>query len=399
MIQILSDHLSTLFRMTRVYQWVCLFICLLSIARKIQGNVNVTLTVLESAKSKGAVCLDGSAPGFYYDKGSVNNWVIFFEGGGWCRNSSECKNRVQGRLGSSKYMYPVNSLGDILSQSPAENPDFYNWHRVHVGYCDGSSYTGDVEGVDRVTNDTYRGARIFDALMEHFQAQGMKNAKNAILSGNSAGGLATLIHCDRFRALFPSTTRVKCLADSSYFINDEKMKGDKIFQSSFEFLVNSMGSAKSLHQECTSKMRPSLCFFPQNFLQYVKTPIFLTMSAFDQIQLKYGLSESYEQCAINSNCTSNELKTIQELRLHFLSLLPKSNSQSIAIWISNCVTHEFTYFSWYGRDKIKVMGDKTYAEAFGDWYFDRNTSPIRAIDMSNKPVDCSAFGQHPRRKP
>ncbi|RAL38452.1 hypothetical protein DM860_002430 [Cuscuta australis] len=345
---------------------------------KIEGMVNVTLTVVDSALSTGAVCLDGSAPGFYYDMGygeGANNWVIFFEGGGWCKNGEDCKNRATQRLGSSKNMYPMISLNDMLSENATENPDLFNWHRVHVAYCDGSSYTSDVEAVDPATGGTYRGARIFDALMTYFQSQGMKDAKNAILAGNSAGGLATMIHCDRFRALFPSTTRVKCLADSAYFINDDQFQGDKIFQSSFDFLVNSMGSAKSLPQECTSKMLPSLCFFPQNIIQYVKTPIFIVMSAFDQIQLRYGLSQQpYEQCAIHNNCSPTELKTIQDLRMHFLNLLPKGDSQSIGIWVPNC----------------------TYAEVFGDWYFDRATSPIRAIDKSDKPIDCTAYGQHPR---
>lgn len=29
-------------------------------------------------------------------------------------------------------------------------PDFYNWNRVAIRYCDGSSFTGDVEKVDPV---------------------------------------------------------------------------------------------------------------------------------------------------------------------------------------------------------------------------------------------------------
>jgi len=28
--------------------------------------------------------------------------------------------------------------------------DFYNWNRIKVRYCDGSSFTGDVEAVDTV---------------------------------------------------------------------------------------------------------------------------------------------------------------------------------------------------------------------------------------------------------
>ncbi|CAI5483906.1 unnamed protein product [Closterium sp. Yama58-4] len=40
------------------------------------------LILAEEGRAEGAVCLDGSAPGFYYRKGygsGQNNWVLFFE--------------------------------------------------------------------------------------------------------------------------------------------------------------------------------------------------------------------------------------------------------------------------------------------------------------------------------
>jgi hypothetical protein len=41
----------------------------------------------------------------------------------------------------------------------------------------------------------------------------------ALLSGCSAGGLASILHCDEFRDLFPRTTRVKCLSDAGLFLD------------------------------------------------------------------------------------------------------------------------------------------------------------------------------------
>ena len=41
----------------------------------------------------------------------------------------------------------------------------------------------------------------------------------ALLSGCSAGGLATIIHCDEFRGFFPETTKVKCLSDAGLFLD------------------------------------------------------------------------------------------------------------------------------------------------------------------------------------
>lgn len=41
----------------------------------------------------------------------------------------------------------------------------------------------------------------------------------ALLTGCSAGGLATLIHCDDFQARLPKSANVKCLADGSLFLD------------------------------------------------------------------------------------------------------------------------------------------------------------------------------------
>ena len=58
----------------------------------------------------------------------------------------------------------------------------------------------------------------------------------ALLSGCSAGGLASIIHCDRFRALFQEGAKVKCFSDAGYFIN-----GWVIIQ------VNLLGEANSAY--------------------------------------------------------------------------------------------------------------------------------------------------------
>ena len=41
----------------------------------------------------------------------------------------------------------------------------------------------------------------------------------ALLSGCSAGGLASILKCDEFRELFPSSTKVKCLSDGGLFLD------------------------------------------------------------------------------------------------------------------------------------------------------------------------------------
>jgi len=55
--------------------------------------------------------------------------------------------------------------------------------------------------------------------MEELMAKGMHNADQALLGGCSAGGLALILHCDRFRSLFPNNTKVKCLSDAGLFLD------------------------------------------------------------------------------------------------------------------------------------------------------------------------------------
>lgn len=103
---------------------------------------------------------------------------FYFQGGGWCNNVTTCLSRKNTRLGSSKQMVENLAFSGILSNKPQFNPDFYNWNRVKVGYCDGSSFTGDVQEVNPITKLHFRGARVFLAVMEELLAKGMKNAEN-----------------------------------------------------------------------------------------------------------------------------------------------------------------------------------------------------------------------------
>jgi hypothetical protein len=54
--------------------------------------------------------------------------------------------------------------------------------------------------------------------------KGLENADAAILSGCSAGGLATYLHCDAFASLV-APTPAKCVADAGYFANIPSLFG------------------------------------------------------------------------------------------------------------------------------------------------------------------------------
>ncbi|XP_002519911.2 pectin acetylesterase 8 [Ricinus communis] len=394
---------------SRLGQWLILLACVLLLTNT--EGLFVEITYVKNAVAKGAVCLDGSPPAYHLDKGfgtGINSWLVHFEGGGWCNNITTCLSRKNTRLGSSKQMGPQIAFSGIMSNRRRYNPDFYNWNRVKIRYCDGSSFTGDVQAVNPATNLHFRGARIWLAVIEELLAKGMKNAENALLSGCSAGGLASILHCDGFRALLPMGTNVKCLSDAGYFINARDVSGAAHIQTYFNEVVSLHGSAKNLPLSCTSRLKPALCFFPQYLVQQIRTPLFILNAAYDSWQIKNILAPgvadprgSWNSCKLDiNNCSPIQLKTMQDFRMRFLSALYRSaNSSSKGLYIDSCYAHcqTETQETWFMADS-PVLSKTKIAKAVGDWFYDR--IPFQKIDCPYpcNPT-CSNNGLNPRDNP
>ena len=110
------------------------------------GETVMNLVMLNDTDKTGAVCLDGTPGGFYFSPATNNankdNWQIYFQGGGWCYDELDCWGRSNGNLGSSKGWAKTGSLGGLLSSDCEKNPDFCNFNRVWMVYCDGNSFSG-----------------------------------------------------------------------------------------------------------------------------------------------------------------------------------------------------------------------------------------------------------------
>ncbi|XP_021889592.1 pectin acetylesterase 7-like [Carica papaya] len=352
--------------------WACLALCALMLLRT-QG-AGVGITYLESAVAKGAVCLDGSAPAYHFDKGfgsGINNWLVHMEGGGWCTDIATCSERKNTQKGSSKFMVKQFGFSGILGSKQKSNPDFFNWNRIKIRYCDGSSFTGDIEAVNPANKLFFRGARVWHAIIDDLLAKGMRNAQNAILSGCSAGGLASILHCDEFRQLLPSTAKVKCVADAGYFIHGKDISGGSFIESFFGKVVATHGSAKNLPASCTSRTRPELCFFPQYVVPHMQTPIFIINAAYDSWQIKNILAPSavdrkkeWKNCKLDlKKCSSAQLQTVQAFRQQVVNAVtPLHNSTSRGLFLDSCYTHcqAGGADTWSG-DKSPTVGNTVHS--------------------------------------
>ncbi|GJN21961.1 hypothetical protein PR202_gb09485 [Eleusine coracana subsp. coracana] len=364
-----------------LYAWCFAFVWLwgLVLARHGVRATLVDITYVKGAVAKGAVCLDGSPPAYHLARGfgsGVNSWLVHFEGGGWCSNVTTCLERKGTRLGSSKKMAKQIAFSGILSDAPENNPDFYNWNKVKVRYCDGSSFTGDVEGVDPG----------FARLTKLCQA---------LISGCSAGGLTSILHCDRFHDLLPTGANVKCLSDAGFFINVRDVAGEGYITAFFNNVVTTHGSAKNLPPSCTSMLPPGMCFFPQNEVKQIQTPLFILNAAYDSWQVRNilipGIADrhgKWRSCKHDiDQCSADQLQILQGFRDDFLRAVEEQgNSASRGLFINSCFVHCQSEIQelWLASDS-PMLGNTKIASAVGDWFFDR--SSFQNIDC---PYPCDS---------
>uniref|UniRef100_A0ACD5U4B1 Uncharacterized protein n=1 Tax=Avena sativa TaxID=4498 RepID=A0ACD5U4B1_AVESA len=294
-------------------------VALLVVAAAVEDRLMVGMTLVPDAASTGAVCLDGSPPAYHLHRGSgdgARGWLLQFEGG---RRRRVVQQRAVVRRGSTSLMNKLEVFSGVLSNDPAMNPDFYNWNRVKLRYCDGGSFAGDSEfrnGVrilkitsqvtGRCTAYVYelltawflpqymqssviymRGQRIWDAIITDLSLKGLDKAEKVLLSGCSAGGLATFFHCDNLQERLGGAATVKCMSDAGFFLDVDDISGNNTIRPFFSNLVALQGAEKYLNEDCLNlTLDPYQCFFPQYVLPNIKTPYFILNSAYDVYQVK-----------------------------------------------------------------------------------------------------------------
>ena len=132
----------------------------------------MSLQMLNNTATSGAVCLDGTPAGFYYSPAAnptaSTSWQIYFQGGGWCYDEMDCYGRSSTNLGSYTNWAPTGKLGGVVSADCQINPDFCNFHRVWMVYCDGNSFSGNRYDPILVKDKLlyFRGRRIIDETLK-----------------------------------------------------------------------------------------------------------------------------------------------------------------------------------------------------------------------------------------
>ena len=157
---------------------------------------------------------------------------------------------------------------DILDMDPTKNRLFHSYNHVVIPYCSSDVWLGEettnTEAVGRSDSQcdcfnyttsanqngcfnfnpnsenlqfTFRGKIIFQSIIRQLLADyGMMNADRVILAGSSAGGLGAVNHAKWTREILNSSTELKVLFDSAWFID---------FQDGIEAVFNGVTKSSS----------------------------------------------------------------------------------------------------------------------------------------------------------
>ncbi|KAM0831738.1 hypothetical protein ACQ4PT_065337 [Festuca glaucescens] len=351
----------------------------------------VNLTIVAGAAEKGAVCLDGTPPGYHLQRGSGDgsgSWIIHLQGGAWCGTLKDCYDRSMTDLGSSSFMKPVMFAGaGIFDGDQLQNPNFYNWNKVYARYCDGASFSGDGEGQsENGTTLHFRGLRIYEAIIDELMDKGLNNATQAILTGCSAGGLSTLLHCEDFSARFSQEVSVKCLADAGFFLDVKDISGKRSFWAVYDGVVSLQNVREVLPKDCLAYNEPTECFFPAELIKSIHTPTFILNSGYDSWQIQNVLvpdssapDESWSSCKDNiQNCNSTQIDILDGFKNTMVDALKVTGyKKDWGLFIDSCFTHCQTLsdVSWNSAVSPR-LGNKTISEAVGDWHHGRRVKEI-----------------------
>ena len=372
----------------------------------------------EAAAKTGAVCLDGSPAAYYFKAGTgVNSskWVLHLEGGGYCVSKESCFLRAHSSFGSSIRAPSFVTFSGPLDENPSVNPDFYDWNHVYLHYCDGASFAGELAEPIVVNGHPvyYRGLRNLKAIINDLlDNKGLNNADEVFLNGGSAGGIAVFLHADRIGKMLPKTVRrYKASPFSGTFLDIPNAEGVSVVVPMLKNAYLLHNCSGGVHPDCLASFGQGsgyMCMFAEHTVQYIKTPLFISNSAYDLCTTScfiggepttnpnvvnncsavpgWGLCEANPQ-----NCTQDQWKAIENLGETFSKTFENNkavNSAGNGLFEYSCHDHvaELHNNAW---NVITVQGT-TMRQAITKWYFSNNEPASKHIykDCKNQRSYC-----------
>ena len=330
-----------------------------------------------------AKCLDGTPGGYYVRNGTASSWMIEMEGGGWCYTAEDCLARSKTAIGSSN-TWPETGCPSMdggsngMFSNNCTISRFCNWTAVHMNYCDGASFAG-YRGEPLPVNGTnlyFRGRTIMDATIDSLLARGLASAKEVILKGCSAGGLAVLLHLDYFAARVKAVNpgiRVVGMPDAGLFLDHGTVGGGpSVYTPQIQSTVELHRPLQpgSVNDGCLAAHNGTSdawkCFMGPYTLPHITTPYYMTQDLDDTWQMQ-NIFMLPCQPWVKGSCNATELAWMNQYRADMLQVLaPLLGSSTNGAFLSTCVQH-----CHQNNDPCWTAGkvqNQTLDDSFWSWY-------------------------------
>ncbi|XP_065829478.1 uncharacterized protein [Oscarella lobularis] len=352
------------------------------------ADLQLRLFSKEQSVLHGARCLDGTPSGYYYKAGSNKTaWVIFLEGGGYCADLDSCTDRTRTNLGSSKGWKPTMTAPGLLTISSTGNKDFYSWNHIYIPYCCGDLHSGQRSKPNDWKMYFSGHLTIKAVLSDLMNTSNLEQAKQVLLTGESAGGIGAFEHADYLASLLTKAT-VKSAPIGGWFTpigamnyNEWLKKEPALPRSNSIYLLYD-----SFTQQACTKANPGKAYMcgPANipFLYpYIKTPLYVIENQYDSWQL-----------FTEQGCPSEKTSDVVHYVEYYGKLMRDSldevlnSTKNDGLFAPSCIAHVENFLVPYEGITINNI---TYGESLGDWYYKREGTTYTQL-MKNCTLPCNA---------
>ena len=186
----------------------------------------------------------------------------------------------------------------------------------------------------------FRGLRNLQQLIAHLtQTTSFASADKVVLFGESAGGLATILHADLVKTWMPASVRsFLAVPFSGFFLDHATHTGAPLYGPQMRNVFH-MQNVTSNAECVRTSHDASDCMFAANVLPHVETNIFVANSFYDAWQLINVLRMPNDCWKTPTKCSPAQLQTIND----FGAALIKQvwNATSANYYLYSCFTHCF----------------------------------------------------------
>lgn len=361
-------------------------IIILILSYLIITEIEFNVKVIELPPESGAKCLDGSNYRFQLMKGSGNGqdkFLLSFDGGGWCGSEAKltsttieaCRKRALSFVGKKAlpFAFTVSRVQQIFSSKKEYNPEFYNWNKVVIKYCDGFGHQSNNDNYGLHFRGLNNTLGVIDYLKKNLN---FKQAESVIVSGFSAGGLASLVWGNYIDAQTDKKDNTYIIPDSGVFYDLTAKDGNHYLNKIMKELIKYSGdNSKLLKTFCKIQNEDELykCFLPESIFENIKLPILLVQNLYDTAVVG---SLYREDCLFHKNfidnCSKKDMDAIYDIGKTYISKYRQlvKEHKNISAWIPRTLGHTFIVFNQYYDSETSKPKGISLMEMMTQWYRD-----------------------------